>query len=64
LPQSFIDRPLQGGGQVPLCVDLDGSLVKSDTMIDTLLVLLRTRPALLLALPGRCVPLQRSGRSL
>ncbi len=39
----------------PLCVDLDGTLVKSDTLVDSLLVLLRTRPALLLALPGRLV---------
>ncbi len=37
----------------PLCVDLDGTLVKSDTLIDSLLVLVRTHPALLLALPGR-----------
>ena len=36
----------------PLCVDLDGALVKSDTLIDSLLVLTRTRPALLFALPG------------
>lgn len=36
----------------PLCVDLDGTLVKSDTLVDSLLVLLRTRPALALALPG------------
>lgn len=28
----------------PLCVDLDGTLVKSDTLYDSLLVLLRTRP--------------------
>jgi 4-hydroxybenzoate polyprenyltransferase len=37
----------------PLCVDLDGSLVKTDTLIDSFLVLVRTHPALLLALPGR-----------
>jgi 4-hydroxybenzoate polyprenyltransferase len=37
----------------PLCVDLDGTLVKSDTLIDSLLVLTRTRPALLFALPGK-----------
>jgi 4-hydroxybenzoate polyprenyltransferase/phosphoserine phosphatase len=37
----------------PLCVDLDGSLVKSDTLLDSLLVLVRKRPSLLLALPGR-----------
>jgi 4-hydroxybenzoate polyprenyltransferase/phosphoserine phosphatase len=37
----------------PLCVDLDGTLVKSDTLLDSLLVLARQRPALLLALPAR-----------
>jgi 4-hydroxybenzoate polyprenyltransferase/phosphoserine phosphatase len=37
----------------PLCVDLDGTLVKSDTLVDSLLLLLRIRPALLLALPSR-----------
>jgi 4-hydroxybenzoate polyprenyltransferase len=28
----------------PLCVDLDGTLVKSDTMMDSALLLIRTRP--------------------
>jgi len=28
----------------PLCVDLDGTLVKSDTLVDSLLVLVRTHP--------------------
>ncbi len=37
----------------PLCVDLDGTLAKSDTLIDSLLVLARTRPLLLLRLPGK-----------
>ena len=37
----------------PLCVDLDGTLAKSDTLVDSLLVLARTRPALLFALPER-----------
>ena len=37
----------------PLCVDLDGTLVKSDTLIDSLLVLVRTRPALVFAFPGQ-----------
>jgi len=37
---------------LPLCVDLDGTLVKSDTLIDSLLVLARTHPLLLLRLPG------------
>ncbi len=35
----------------PLCVDLDGTLVKSDTLVDSLLVLLRTHPKLVLWLP-------------
>lgn len=39
----------------PLCVDLDGTLVKSDTLVDSLLVLARRRPALLLALPVKLV---------
>ena len=30
--------------ETPLCVDLDGTLVKSDTLYDSLLVLLRTHP--------------------
>ncbi|MGA3045926.1 MAG: UbiA family prenyltransferase [Terracidiphilus sp.] len=37
----------------PLCVDLDGTLVKSDTLVDSLLVLARSRPAGFLALPSR-----------
>lgn len=40
--------------QIPLCVDLDGTLVKSDTLCDSLLVLLRTRPA---RVPGLFVAL-------
>lgn len=35
----------------PLCVDLDGTLVKSDTLVDSLLVLVRKQPARLLAFP-------------
>jgi 4-hydroxybenzoate polyprenyltransferase len=37
---------------VPLCVDLDGTLVKSDTLIDSTLALARQKPAALLSLPG------------
>jgi 4-hydroxybenzoate polyprenyltransferase/phosphoserine phosphatase len=57
LPQSIsnpISQPEDSDRALrPLCVDLDGTLVKSDTLIDSLLVLVRTRPARLLALPGR-----------
>lgn len=35
-----------------LCVDLDGTLVKSDTLIDSTLVLARQHPALLMKIPG------------
>ncbi|MBS1822456.1 MAG: UbiA family prenyltransferase [Acidobacteria bacterium] len=35
-----------------LCVDLDGTLVKSDTLVDSALLLARQHPALLLKLPG------------
>ena len=37
---------------VPLCVDLDGTLVKSDTLLDTVVVLARQRPGSLLLFPG------------
>ncbi|MEO6964836.1 MAG: UbiA family prenyltransferase [Acidobacteriaceae bacterium] len=37
---------------LPLCVDLDGTLVKSDTMFDSLCVLARNHPAALLRVPA------------
>ncbi len=40
------------GADVPLCVDLDGTLVKSDTLLDSVLVLARQNPAALLRIPG------------
>ena len=43
-----LDLPLD----TPLCVDLDGTLVKSDTLIDSTLALARQRPGALLNLPG------------
>jgi 4-hydroxybenzoate polyprenyltransferase len=36
---------------MPLCVDLDGTLVKSDTLVDTVVVLARQDPASLLHFP-------------
>ena len=51
MPQTILDRPAYSTTLVPLCVDLDGTLVKSDTLVDSLLVLLRTQPELLLQLP-------------
>ena len=35
----------------PLCVDLDGTLVKNDTLMDSLLLLVRTRPVTALRAP-------------
>ncbi|MDR3745379.1 MAG: UbiA family prenyltransferase [Acidobacteriaceae bacterium] len=37
---------------VPLCVDLDGTLVKSDTLLDTVVVAARQSPRSLLQFPG------------
>ena len=37
---------------LPLCVDLDGTLVKSDTLVDSVLVLARSNPRALLSIPG------------
>ena len=37
---------------LPLCVDLDGTLVRSDTLIDSTLALARQSPAALLKIPG------------
>jgi len=53
LTQAIEDRSLASAAEAPLCVDLDGTLVKSDTLVDSLLVLARTHPALVLTLPGR-----------
>jgi len=51
--QSHLDPATTGNK--PLCVDLDGTLVKSDTLIDSLLILTRNHPNLLLQLPGAVV---------
>jgi hypothetical protein len=43
-------------GSVPasaaICVDLDGTLVKSDTLVDSVLVLARLHPGSVLLIPG------------
>jgi hypothetical protein len=35
----------------PLCVDLDGTLVRTDTLVESLLLLLKARPLLILVMP-------------
>ena len=37
---------------LPLCVDLDGTLVRSDTLVDSTLAMARQAPAALLKIPG------------
>ena len=53
MPLDSTDAPPPAPALKPLCVDFDGTLVKSDTLHDSLLVLLRTRPARLFSLPGK-----------
>jgi 4-hydroxybenzoate polyprenyltransferase/phosphoserine phosphatase len=53
LPQIVSQPESKAAETKPLCVDLDGTLVKSDTLIDSLLVLARTRPLLLFRLPAK-----------
>jgi len=53
LTQTTLHRSQASAVDVPLCVDLDGTLVKSDTLVDSLLALARSHPALLFKLPGR-----------
>jgi 4-hydroxybenzoate polyprenyltransferase/phosphoserine phosphatase len=45
-------EPVHVPRHLPLCVDLDGTLVKSDTLVDSTLALARHHPAALLQLPG------------
>ena len=51
------EAPSQGQAntEVPLCVGLDGTLVKSDTVHDSLLILLRTYPPQILASLGKVI---------
>ena len=43
---------LDGTAAPPLCVDLDGTLVKSDTLVDSVLILARQNPRAILSIPG------------
>lgn len=51
MPQTISQPKSTASALRPLCVDLDGTLVKSDTLVDSLLVLFRTQPAAALKLP-------------
>jgi len=51
LPLAPEQTPLGTDLSTPLCVDLDGTLVKSDTLVDSTLALAHQHPLLLLQLP-------------
>ena len=51
-PPGSAPSALADSAAAPLCVDLDGTLVKSDTLVDSVLLLARQHPAALLRLPG------------
>jgi 4-hydroxybenzoate polyprenyltransferase len=53
LPNIPIESESNNAPERPLCVDLDGTLVKSDTLVDSLLALTRSHPLLILQLPGQ-----------
>jgi 4-hydroxybenzoate polyprenyltransferase len=53
MPQTIGYTAAPVAALTPLCVDLDGTLVKSDTLHDSLLVLLRSRPSRALRLPAQ-----------
>lgn len=55
MPQVVSQPSSQISSSKPLCVDLDGTLVKSDTLLDSLLVLARAHPHLLLRLPATLI---------
>jgi 4-hydroxybenzoate polyprenyltransferase len=47
----FVEPEVPVQVELPLCVDLDGTLVKSDTLADSLMILGRRRPSALLRTP-------------
>ncbi len=52
LTSERVDAGADAAAEVPLCVDLDGTLVKSDTLVDAVLLLARQQPATPLRWPG------------
>lgn len=47
----LIDTDTEANRQPPLCVDLDGTLIRSDLLLESFLLLARQKPALLLSVP-------------
>src|ERR1700691_4033854 len=48
---NIMEPPVAAQTERPLCVDLDGTLVKSDTFVDSLMVLARRHPIAFLRTP-------------
>jgi phosphoserine phosphatase len=42
----------EGAGDLPLCVDLDGTLVNTDTLVESFVAALTCRPGVVLHMPG------------
>jgi 4-hydroxybenzoate polyprenyltransferase len=63
-PGGSLEAQVQDPSNLPLCVDLDGTLVRTDTLHENLLLLLRTSPGRLLAattkLFGGIAPFKRA----
>jgi 4-hydroxybenzoate polyprenyltransferase/phosphoserine phosphatase len=51
IPFASPENGLAASTTLPLCVDLDGTLVKSDTLMDSICILARANPASLVRLP-------------
>lgn len=51
MSQTLIQNNVPAATQRAICVDLDGTLVKSDTLVDSLLLLVRTHPLRALRAP-------------
>ena len=52
MSQVTVTEPASAAAARPLCVDLDGTLVKSDTLVDTLLLLVRRHPLAAFRIPS------------
>ena len=49
--QAYADPLASSSSMRPLCVDLDGTLIKSDTLVDSLMLLVRAEPLTALKVP-------------
>lgn len=50
-PRNARGQPMSSGDALPLCVDLDGTLIRTDTLVESVLELIKRRPFLILLFP-------------